>query len=353
MKRIFTLLLVSILSLGFIGCQAATETTEPVTQTTEYRPEVNSEQEVIYLAGGCFWGVEEYFARLKGVLDAHSGYANGQTDEASYQSIAESGHAETVRVTYDKNEIHLAEILAHYFRIIDPTILNRQGNDRGTQYRTGIYYVNDTQAEIARQMLELEAKKYTEPLVVELEMMTNYADAEDYHQDYLVKNPQGYCHIDLAKARQPLYPQYEKLSDDVLKAELDPLEYEVTMNNQTEQAYSHPYDKLDDVGIYVDITSGQPLFSSLDKYDSGCGWPSFTKPITNDVIQYLADDSHGMKRVEVRSELADSHLGHVFTDGPKDKGGLRYCINGASLKFIPEEEIAELGYEVYLPYLIG
>ena len=302
----------------------------------------------IYLAGGCFWGVEEYFSRIDGVVDTVSGYANGSFDNPSYEDLVyrNSGHAETVQVIYDSSKISLDTILRYYFKIIDPTSLNKQGNDTGVQYRTGIYYVNDEDKEIAHILLKEDQKKYTKPIVVELIKLKRFDKAEEYHQDYLKKNPNGYCHINLNTANDALIDEskYSKLEDNVLKEKLSDLEYQVTQNAATERAYTHEYYNKDEDGIYVDITTGEPLFSSKDKFDSGCGWPSFTKPIATEVINYKEDNSYGMDRVEVRSRVGKAHLGHVFEDGPKAKGGLRYCINGASLKFIPYDEMEKEGY---------
>ena len=302
----------------------------------------------IYLAGGCFWGVEEYFSRIDGVVDTVSGYANGSFDNPSYEDLVyrNSGHAETVQVIYDSSKISLDTILRYYFKIIDPTSLNKQGNDTGVQYRTGIYYVNDEDKEIAKILLKEEQKKYSKPIVVELIKLKRFDKAEEYHQDYLKKNPNGYCHINLNTANDALIDEskYSKLEDNVLKEKLSDLEYQVTQNAATERAYTHEYYNKDEDGIYVDITTGEPLFSSKDKFDSGCGWPSFTKPIATEVINYKEDNSYGMDRVEVRSRVGKAHLGHVFEDGPKAKGGLRYCINGASLKFIPYDEMEKEGY---------
>ncbi len=302
----------------------------------------------IYLAGGCFWGVEEYFSRIDGVVDTVSGYANGSFDNPSYEDLVyrNSGHAETVQVIYDSSKISLDTILKYYFKIIDPTSLNKQGNDTGVQYRTGIYYVNDEDKEIAQILLKEEQKKYSKPIVVELIKLKRFDKAEEYHQDYLKKNPNGYCHINLNTANDALIDEskYSKLEDNVLKEKLSDLEYQVTQNAATERAYTHEYYNKNEDGIYVDITTGEPLFSSRDKFDSGCGWPSFTKPIATEVINYKEDNSYGMDRVEVRSRVGKAHLGHVFEDGPKAKGGLRYCINGASLKFIPYDEMEKEGY---------
>ncbi len=311
--------------------------------------------ETIYFAGGCFWGVEAYFQRIDGVVDAVSGYANGKTDNPSYQDVIyrHTGHAETVKVTYDIDKLTLAQLFEYYFRIIDPTSVNKQGNDRGSQYRTGIYYTNPDYAPIVPAALAKEQANYKKPIVVENQLLTHFYPAEEYHQDYLIKNPNGYCHIDLKKAEEPLTQNkpkgfdmktYKKPSDAELRQMLTPEQYRITQENGTEYAFSHSYDELFDPGLYVDVVSGQPLFSSDDKYNSHCGWPSFTRPVDDKVIKKLADYSHNMQRIEVRSQAADSHLGHVFPDGPSDRGGLRYCINGASLRFIPYADLEAQGY---------
>ena len=308
----------------------------------------------IYLAGGCFWGVEEYFARIDGVIDSVSGYANGSFDNPSYENVCNnSGHAETVHITYDSTKVSLDTLLKYYFRIIDPTSVNKQGNDRGVQYRTGVYYQNDEDKQIALNAIKEEQKKYSKPIVVEVEKLKRFDKAEEYHQDYLKKNPNGYCHINLNKASEAIIDEkkYQKPSDDVLKEKLSTLEYQVTQEAATERAFTHEYYKNQEDGIYVDITTGEPLFSSKDKYDAGCGWPSFTKPIATEVVNYKKDSSHGMNRVEVRSRAGEAHLGHVFEDGPRDRGGLRYCINGTSLRFIPYDKMDEEGYGEFKKYV--
>lgn len=314
-------------------------------------------QKVIYLAGGCFWGVEAYFERIPGVINAVSGYANGRTDNPSYEDVIyrKTGHAETVRVTYDADRLSLPDILTYYFRVIDPTSLNRQGNDRGTQYRTGVYFTDPDEKPVIQAALDAEQKKYRKALVVENQPLVHFYDAEEYHQDYLVKNPNGYCHIDLSKAEIPLEKQnsvtnkvdwkkFQKPEDYLLRQSLTEEQYRITQQNGTEFAFSHAYDHLFEPGLYVDIVSNEPLFSSRDKYDSGCGWPSFTKPIDENAVSRHKDLSYNMQRIEIRSRIADSHLGHVFPDGPKDRGGLRYCINGASLRFIPLDKMEVEGY---------
>lgn len=343
-----------LLILGFAGLYGFTQGGAKGTNTANLKKEsmVKNLKE-IYLAGGCFWGVQGYFDRISGVEKSAVGYANGKGDKTSYYEIAQTDHAEALQLVYDANTVDLAEILAHYFRIINPTSLNKQGNDRGRQYRTGIYFTDSADEALAREFIANEQKKYKQPIVVELEPLKNFVLAEDYHQDYLKKNPHGYCHIDLNLASKPLSDdeKYKKPSDAELREKLSAEQYAVTQQKATERPFSSEYDKFDEPGIYVDIVTGKPLFSSKDKYDAGCGWPSFTKPITTDALGYEQDNSHGMQRVEVHSRVGESHLGHVFDDGPKQKGGLRYCINGASLKFIPLADMKKLGYEDYILYV--
>ena len=307
----------------------------------------------IYLAGGCFWGVEGYFRRLSGVVDTDTGYANGKTEKTDYHAIGSTDHAETVKIVYNSGVISLEELLAHYFRIIDPLSVNKQGNDRGRQYRTGIYYSDDASVPIIRAFMEKMQKNYAQPLAVEVEPLRHFIRAEEYHQDYLEKNPGGYCHIDLRMADKPLHDEkdFQVPSLEELKGRLSALQYNVTQEKATERPFTSEYDKFDGKGIYVDIVTGKPLFSSSDKYDAGCGWPSFTKPITSQAVDFAHDGSHGMQRIEVTSKTGGAHLGHVFDDGPKDKTGLRYCINGASLRFVPYEEMDAAGYGEYKQYV--
>lgn len=356
MKRIIVicaLCLVAILAVAGCSGKSGEEKSQPPGETVQEGKPMNTEKRMeIYLAGGCFWGVEGYFKQVPGVLETFVGYVNGKGEQTSYYKIGTTGHAEALKLVYDANRIHLAEILAHYFRIIDPTSLNRQGNDVGTQYRTGIYYTDEDQKKVCLEAMAVEQKKHEKPLVVELEPLKNYVPAENSHQDYLEKNPRGYCHIDLSLAGKPLYEKHAKPGDGDLKKKLSDLEYDVTQNAATERPYTSQYHRVGKAGIYVDVATGQPMYSSDDKYDAGCGWPSFTMPITTGANAYLKDNSLGIDRVEVKSTDGDSHLGHVFEDGPADTGGLRYCINGASLRFIPRGKMAEEGYEEYLPYVV-
>ena len=309
----------------------------------------------IYLAGGCFWGVEGYFKRIKGVVDTECGYANGNTKNPSYEDVCRknTGHAEAVRIDFDDNIISLEDLLIYYFRIIDPISVNKQGNDVGTQYRTGIYYTDEGQLPIINDALKREQEKYIDKIAVEVLEIENFYDAEEYHQNYLDKNPNGYCHINLEWANEPIVrsENYKKENDESLKDRLTDLQYDVTMNAATEAPFRNEYWDSFERGIYVDITSGEPLFFSTDKFESGCGWPSFSKPIQKDLVKYKEDLSLGRRRIEVRSNSADAHLGHVFNDGPAELGGLRYCINSAALKFIPLEKMEEEGYGYLIKYL--
>ena len=242
---------------------------------------------------------------------------------------------------------------------MDPTSVDRQGNDRGNQYRSGIYYVEEADRDIAEKVREEQARKNTRPVVTELLPLAAFWPAEEYHQDYLDKNPGGYCHINLNRAeefirekegekddlfrriREAVYPVPEEKER---REKLTGIQYEVTQKNATERPFTNEYAGNFDKGIYVDVVTGEPLFSSEDKFESGCGWPSFSRAIIPDVLKEKKDTSHFMVRTEVRSRAGDSHLGHVFEDGPEERGGLRYCINSAAVRFIPFDKLEEEGY---------
>ena len=307
----------------------------------------------IYLAGGCFWGVQKFFDQFKGVIRTEVGYANGPDKTPSYKDVCSgSGHAETVKVDYDPDRISLTELLNDYFMIIDPLSVNKQGNDRGIQYRTGIYFSEEGQLPEIEAVYKAQEEAVGQKLAVEVGPIRNYFSAEEYHQKYLEKNPWGYCHIsrdlfDLQAKRESGDREGTVESKAALRARIGALAYEVTQNAATEYAFTGQYDDFFEKGLYVDIVSGEPLFTSMDKYPSGCGWPAFTRPITADAVTEKRDASYGMIRTEVRSSKADSHLGHVFPDGPRESGGRRYCINSAALRFIPYDELDEQGYGEY------
>ena len=303
----------------------------------------------IYLAGGCFWGVEKYLSMIRGVLDTQTGYANGNTDKTDYESVCSgSGHTEAVKVVYDSNILSLERLLSIFYESIDPLGINKQGNDRGIQYRTGIYYVDSKDEQIIKNSLLTLEKLLGEKPAIEFLPLMNWCAAEEYHQKYLDKNPRGYCHIspklfEKAERANPII-EYKQKTDTELKGELTDIQYSVTRENSTEKPFTGEYWNFFGKGVYVDVTTGEPLFLSTDKFDSGCGWPSFSAPVSSELVIEKTDTSHGMRRVEVRSRSGDSHLGHVFEDGPKEKGGLRYCINSASLRFVPYEKMKEEGY---------
>ncbi|MBN2260387.1 MAG: peptide-methionine (R)-S-oxide reductase MsrB [Clostridiales bacterium] len=352
MKNTIFILIIASAFLIFVACSKSIEReVVPVNKEIQYE---ETDLKEIYLAGGCFWGVEAYMARVYGVVDTISGYANGDTENPSYEDLIynHSGHAETVKVLYDSTKVDLETLLIYYFKVIDPISVDQQGNDIGNQYRTGIYYVDGSEREIIDNFMEKEQLKYNESIAVEVEPLEQFYFAEDYHQDYLDKNPNGYCHINLDLAYETVIPEnkYAKPSDEEIKNKLTELQYKVTQNKATERAFSSEYYLSENIGLYVDVVTGEPLFTSMAKYESGSGWPSFTNPISDEVVLEYKDNTLGMERVEVRSRIGDTHLGHVFEDGPKETGGLRYCINGASLEFIPRENLSEKGY-AYLEYL--
>ncbi|MDO4531006.1 MAG: peptide-methionine (R)-S-oxide reductase MsrB [Bacillota bacterium] len=322
-------------------------------------------KETIYLAGGCFWGTEHYLKQLDGVLETRVGYAFGKKEgwnpelpeTVTYEEVCRhSGHAETVEVVFDTEMISLETILQEYAYTIDPTSLGRQGADVGIQYRTGIYSLSENQRSTAAAFLSTLQKEYDRPIMVENLPLLQFIPAEEYHQDYLEKNPGGYCHIDFAKIahkkQKVVTPEkYTRKSSGELQAMLTPLQYAVTMENATEPPFLNEYWDSSAEGIYVDITTGEPLFSSKDKFPSACGWPAFSKPMDPNTVTEYDDLSFDMIRTEVRSRVGNAHLGHVFDDGPAESGGLRYCINSASLRFIPKKDMEEAGYAEFLPFL--
>lgn len=312
---------------------------------------MDKKQSVIYLAGGCFWGMEKLMQSIPGVTDAVSGYANGTGEtDANYKTVTggKTGFRETVKVTYDPEQVSLDALLLAYFYVIDPTVENRQGNDMGSQYQTGVYYTDDASKETVERIAALERGR-REKFAVEIGPLVNFFPAEEYHQDYLDKNPNGYCHIPRAEielfSRLKIDPgNYRKPAAEVIRDSLTDEQYRVTQQSATEHPFRNEFWNQFEKGIYVDVVTGEPLFSSEDKFESSCGWPAFSKPIEEPAVVELPDDSHGMQRTEVRSRAGDSHLGHVFTGDRESPNGVRYCINSASLRFIPYEKMEQEGY---------
>jgi len=327
---------------------------EPIDNT--YEKEEGTD--VIYLAGGCFWGLEKLMQSIPGVVDVVSGYANGQADvEPTYNKVitGTTGYRETVRVEYNPDEVSLDALVFAYFHVVDPTIRNAQGNDRGTQYQTGVYYPDEASQEIVERIAAVERER-SDKFVVEIEPLERFFDAEEYHQNYLDKNPMGYCHIssgEMDAASEIIVDpgDYPRPPEAEIKAKLTDLQYDVTQNEGTEPPFRNEYNDNHANGIYVDVVTGEPLFSSNEKFESGTGWPSFTAPIDENTVRFIEDRTLGMRRVEVRSRAGNSHLGHVFYNDSVSPTGTRFCMNSASLRFIPYDEMENEGYGYLLKYV--
>lgn len=326
--------------------------TKEIKMTKEYKTAA--------FAGGCFWCIEHAFYNFPGVYEAVSGYMGGNTENPEYEEVStgKTGHLEVVLIKYNPNETDFKKLMDFFFINIDPTDDKGSFADRGPQYKPAIFFNTKEEKTQAEEKIKTLAKSglYEKPIKIELKEFSKFYPAEEEHQNYHKKNPFRFKiykkgsgreeYVNSIKEKKAISAKKKYYQKEELKKTLTPLQFELTQNDGTEPPFDNEYNDNKNKGIYVDIVSKKPLFSSKDKFDSGSGWPSFTKPINPGAVYEKTDKKLFMERTEVRSSSSDSHLGHVFNDGPKPYG-LRYCINSGSLKFIPYEKLDEYGLSYY------
>jgi peptide methionine sulfoxide reductase msrA/msrB len=366
MKSMFMLTL--FLAAGLVATGFADNNPKQQPGEGAVMPDAKKNLRTAVFAGGCFWCVEADFEKLPGVVEVISGYTGGRGDHPTYENYGQKGHVEAVQVFYDPAKVSYQELLDYFWRHVDPTDPGGQFVDRGAEYRSVIFYQDAEQQRLAEESKRALEKSghFSKPIATEILPLATFFRAEDYHQDYYKTHAVKYKYyrwnsgrdqfiqkawgFDKAAAAPPADPQYTRPSDAELRRKLTPRQYKVTQEEGTEPPHHNEYWDNKREGIYVDIVSGEPLFSSRDKFDSGTGWPSFTRPLSPGNIVEREDRKLFSRRTEVRSKLGNSHLGHVFPDGPPPTGR-RFCMNSAALRFIPREDLEKEGYGQYLKFL--